>query len=179
MNKHISCAALLATLFTIGHAHAAAPVIYPAKGQGATQQDQDKYQCHGWAKQQSGFDPLAPAPAPTTTAVVPTSTSTTNAAAQQQAAAGGLVKSAAVGAAVGEVAHNDAGRGAAIGVLGGAALQGMKQRQAAQAQQQQAQAQQQQQQQAAKQQQAALAQQKATFDRAFGACMEARGYVVK
>lgn len=178
MNKHTTCAAVLATLLTIGHAHAATPVIYPAKGQSASQQDQDKYQCHGWAKQQSGFDPLAPAPAPTTSAA-PTSTTTANASAQQQAAAGGLVKSAALGAAVGEVAHNDAGRGAAIGVLGGAALQGMKQRQTAQAQQQQAQAQQQQAQQAAKQQQAALNQQKATFERAFGACMEARGYVVK
>ena len=160
-------AAVLALTLAIGHAHAAAPVIYPAKGQSASQQDQDKYQCHGWAKQQSGFDPLQPAPTTSTTA---------NTATQQpgatQAAAGGFVKGAAVGAAVGELAHNDAGRGAAAGALGGVVLQGVEQRQAAQAQQQQ-------QQQQAAQQQAARNQQKATFDRAFGACMEARGYVVK
>jgi len=160
-------AAVLALTMAIGHAHAAAPVIYPAKGQSVSQQDQDKYQCHGWAQQQSGFDPLQPAP---------TTSATTGTATQQpgatQAAAGGFVKGAAVGAAVGELAHNDAGRGAAAGALGGVVLQGVKQRQAAQAQQQQ-------QQQQAAQQQAARNQQKATFDRAFGACMEARGYVVK
>lgn len=171
-------AALTAFALVIGHAQATAPVIYPAKGQSASQQDQDKVQCHGWAKQQSGFDPLATTTTAAATTTAPPPSSTTGST-QQQAAAGGLVKSAAVGAAVGEIAHNDAGRGAAVGVLGGAVLQGVKQRQAAQAQQAQQQQAQAQQQQAAKQQQAALNQQKATFERAFSACMEARGYVLK
>jgi len=161
-----TCAAALALTMGLAHAQAAAPIIYPAKGQSATQQDQDKYQCHGWARQQTGFDPLQPAPTATTTTSASPQPSAT------QSAAGGFVKGAAMGAAVGELAHNDAGRGAAAGALGGVVLQGVKQRQAAQAQQQQ-------QQQQAAQQQAARNQQKATFDRAFGACMEARGYVVK
>ena len=135
------------------------PVIYPAKGQSAPQQDKDKYQCYGWAKGQTGFDPMQAPPAET----APT---TAQGASKQTAA--GFVRGAAVGAAVGELAHHDAGRGAAAGALGGAAMAGVQQRQAAQQQQQRA-----------AQQQAARSQQKATFDRAFGACMEARGYAVR
>jgi Tfp pilus assembly protein PilV len=63
-----------------------------------------------------------------------------------------------------------------VGVLGAAMRDHMKQQQQQQAKQQQA-AQQQQQQRA--QQQAVNTQQRATFERAFGACMEGRGYVVK
>jgi hypothetical protein len=31
--------------------------IYPKNGQSEDQQAEDKFQCHQWAKQQSGFDP--------------------------------------------------------------------------------------------------------------------------
>ena len=31
--------------------------IYPAKGQNQQQQDKDRYECHTWAVQQTGFDP--------------------------------------------------------------------------------------------------------------------------
>lgn len=37
------------------------PIIYPNKGQTPQQQDMDNYQCYNWAKQNSGFDPMAPA----------------------------------------------------------------------------------------------------------------------
>jgi len=175
--KRLVTSICIAAGFLAGAAHAQSgvPVIYPAKGQTAQQQDQDKYQCHGWAREQSGFDPMQPVQAsqpsqPATGAAAPSSSTTTG---------NGLVKSAAMGAAVGELAHHDAGRGAAVGVLGGALLQGAKQRQAAQAQQQAAQQQQRQQEQQQQQQQAARAQQKGLFERAFGACMEARGYVLK
>jgi hypothetical protein len=57
-------------------------------------------------------------------------------------------------------------------VIGGGMLAHAKQQQAAQMKQQQAQ------QQAAQQQQA-RGQQRATYDRALGACMEARGYTVR
>jgi hypothetical protein len=90
-----------------------------------------------------------------------------------------MVKGAAGGAAVAELADRDAGKGAAVGVLGAAMRERMKQQQ----QQQSAQAQQQQlaQQQArlAAQQQQVRAQQRSAFDRGFAACLEARGYVVK
>jgi hypothetical protein len=31
--------------------------IYPAKGQNQQQQNKDRYECHTWTMQQSGFDP--------------------------------------------------------------------------------------------------------------------------
>ena len=143
------------------------PVVYPARGQSPKQQDQDKYECHDWARGQSGFDPSQPAqPAPIATTSQPS---------QSTSSAAGMVKGAAGGAAVAELSDRSAGKGAAVGVLGAAMRERAKQQQAAQSTQQQA-AQQQQQ---AAQQQAAGRQQRATYDRAFGACMEARGYSVK
>jgi hypothetical protein len=43
----------------IAHAQPAEPVIYPAKGQTAAQQDKDRGECAQWARQQSGYDPSA------------------------------------------------------------------------------------------------------------------------
>src|SRR5258708_40123507 len=31
--------------------------VYPTKGQSQAQQDKDRYECHTWAVQQTGFDP--------------------------------------------------------------------------------------------------------------------------
>ncbi|AYG46803.1 hypothetical protein DV532_21945 [Pseudomonas sp. Leaf58] len=39
-------------------------VAYPMYGQGLQQQDQDRYQCHRWAVNQSGFDPATASYAP-------------------------------------------------------------------------------------------------------------------
>ena len=173
---------------------ASSPVIYPAKGQSAPQQDKDKYQCHGWARDQSGFDPLQPTPLTGTSlattqgagtngiTTVNTAAAGTGSPASAGSSAGGMVKNAGLGAAVGELVRGDPVRGAAIGVVGGAVRQTIGQKQAAQKEAQkqtEAQKQAQQQAQLQAQQQAARAQQKSTFDRAFGACMEARGYTVK
>ena len=35
--------------------------IYPKNGQNQDQQAQDRYECHSWATQQTGFDPTQPA----------------------------------------------------------------------------------------------------------------------
>jgi hypothetical protein len=170
-------AAALLGAMAVGAVAATAPmpVIYPAKGQSPAQTDQDKLACFQWGKAQSGFDPMQPpaqpqAPVQTAAAPSTSSGSTVN---------GSMIKGAAGGAAVAELTKGDAGKGAAIGVLGAAVRDGMAQQQKKQQQQQQAQQQQQQarQQQAAAQQQ--FAQQRATFERAFGACLEGRGYVVK
>lgn len=131
-----------------------APVIYPAKGQSTVQQDRDKYQCYDWARGQSGFDPVQAPPA----AAAPS---------QPKDPTGAMVKGAATGAAVGELTRNDAGRGAAIGVLGSTLHARAQEAKAAQAKHQ------------AAQQQSARAQQRSLYERAFGACMEARGYTVK
>ena len=124
--------------------------------------EKDKYECYRWAKDQTGFDPMQQ---PQATAPPP----------QQQPRRGGLLRGAGRGAAVGAVGGaiaGDAGKGAAIGAASGALIGGMRRRsqsrQQAQAEQQWA------------EEQAAIYQQKrGTYDRAFGACLEGRGYTVK
>jgi len=140
------------------------PVIFPAKGQTPEQMEKDKYDCYTWAKQGTGFDPMQaqpPAQAP---------------AAQPQAPKGerikGAARGAAVGAVVGQIANDDAGKGAGAGAAAGTMLGGMKTRQG---RRQQAQTQQQQ----AQQQTAATDQKRNTYDRAYSACLEGKGYTVK
>jgi len=129
---------------------------YPTKGQDAAQQQKDEGECYGWAKQQTGIDPAAPPPA----------------APEAQKVKGGGVKGAAGGAAggaaIGAIA-GDAGTGAAIGATAGA-VRGRRQAKKANKQAEaQAQAQ------AGAQQQQTLD----TFKKAFGGCMDGRGYSVK
>ena len=149
-------------LLAYSPAFAQDPIIYPTKGQSPEQQDKDKFECHNWAKQQTGFDPMQPASAP-----APSSS--------QPPPKGGVVRGGARGALVGVTAGaiaGDAGKGAAIGAASGALIGGMRQRDQAVAQQQA-------QQQQANQQAANYAQQHDNYNRAYGACLEGRGYTVK
>ena len=134
-------------------------IVFPAKDQSSGQQSTDEQACYGWAKSKTGIDPAhitAPQPA------------------DSQASSGGgerargAARGAAGGALVGAVA-GDAGTGAAVGATVGAISGGAAKRRAkkdAAAQQEQ-------------QAQAAIAQQKATYNKAFSACMEGKGYTVK
>jgi len=135
-----------------------APIIYPAKGQSQSQMEKDKYECYGWAKNQTGFDPMQAG-------------STAQAAPAAPQPGGERVRGAARGAAVGAVAGGiagDAGKGAAAGAAAGTMAGGMRKRDA----QRQAAATEQ-------QQQASLSQQQGNYNRAFGACLEGRGYTLK
>jgi hypothetical protein len=153
------------------------PVIYPARDQSARQQDQDKYECYDWSKKQSGFDPVqAPPPAATPPAAPAPSANTT--AIASNGVNGSMVRGAAGGAAVAELAHKDAGHGA-VGVLGSAVVQRIKSQQAATKSNTAVQQQQAAQQQQLAEQMAAGEQQRTNYARAFSACMEARGYVLK
>lgn len=155
---------------------------YPKNQQSADQQLKDENDCFASAKQQSGIDPQAPAPATKTDEQKK---------AEQQAAAdnakqakGGRVKGAAKGAAggaaIGAIADDEAGKGAAAGATAGAIVGGAKQRRANKASKQQAaQATAQQQQQQEAQANAAHQQGIDTFKRAFSACMDSRGYSIK
>lgn len=147
-------AAAVFTTFSVLPAAGGEPVVYPAKGQSQQQMEMDKSSCYSWAKGQTGFDPMqAPVPA---TAAEP-----------QGGAVKGAAKGAAVGAAVGAIA-GDAGKGAAIGATAGGAGGAVKKRKGQKEQQAQA------------QQQAAAADQKlADYNRAWGACLEGKGYTVK
>lgn len=127
--------------------------IYPSKGQSQETQSRDRYECHTWAVQQTGFDPTRPqtaqAPAPSQPG-------------------GQVVKGAARGAALGAVGGaiaGDAGKGAAAGAAMGGLFGGMKRMDQARANQQA--------------QQSASAQQSSAYERALGACLEGRGYTVR
>ena len=137
--------------------------IYPKEGQSNEQMEQDKYACYGWAKKQTGFDPME---VPKATAPPP----------QQERKKGGFLRGAAggalLGAAIGEIADDDAGKGAAIGAGAGALFGGMR-RQKQQQQQKQAE------QQWAQEQSSQYAQRRNSYNRAHAACLEARGYTVK
>ena len=132
-------------------------MIYPNEGQDEMQQEQDNFQCYSWAKGESGFDPMAP---PTTTAPPP----------QQEAKKGGVGRGALRGAAVGGIIDGSDGAktGAAAGAVVGGARRADQNRQQAQAQ--------------AQYEQEQVAQYEASrnsYNRAFAACMEGRGYTVR
>jgi len=139
-------------------------IVFPAKGQTQEQMEKDKYECYGWAKQQTGFDPMQSQP---TAQAAP---------APSQGPQGerikGAARGAAVGAVVGGIANDDAGKGAAAGAAGGVMVGGMKTRQN---RRQQAQTQQEQ----TQQQASADVQKRSAYDRAYSACLEGKGYTVK
>ena len=131
------------------------PIVYPAKGQSMQQQSQDDAQCYAWAKQSTGIDPAAASAPP------PQQTGPAVGGGQR---VGGAARGAAGGAAIGAIA-GDAGKGAAAGAVVGTMAGGRRARQQQAAQNQQVQAQQQE-----------VIQ---TYYRAYGACMEGRGYTIK
>ncbi len=148
-----------AALFIAGAAPSSAQdlFIYPAKGQSQEQQDKDRYECHSWAVQQSGFDPSRPSPV---------YASSGYATAPQGGVLGNAARGAAVGAVGGAIA-GDARKGAAIGATTGVLIGGMRRNN--QLRQQQYQAQQ------AANANAAL---RGNYERAIAACLEGRGYSV-
>ena len=136
--------------------------IYPTKGQGQQQMEQDKFQCYSWAKQQSGFDPMQ---APQASTPPPAQE------AQQGGVGRGALRGAGVGVVGGAIA-GDAGKGAAIGAASGALIGGMRRRDQVRRQEQE-------QQQWAQQEAAQYSQNRNAYNRAYTACLEGRGYTVK
>jgi hypothetical protein len=84
-------------------------MVYPARGQTPDQVSQDRYECHTWAVQQSGFDPSAGASA--------SQPGNQPRGIGREALRGGA-RGTAAGAAIGAIA-GDAGTGAAIGATAG------------------------------------------------------------
>ena len=145
--------------------------FYPAQGHAvsAEQQDRDKYECHTWAVQKTGFDPSQPNVPPHQRVRVvaggpPPGTDV----------AAGAVIGAVVGAAVSNPWH--AGRGAVLGAIAGAAIGGIADAErtaeanriedAANARAHDAQA-------------AAFERRATDYRRAMMACLEGRGYSVR
>jgi hypothetical protein len=151
----------LATALFAGIALAQDPIIFPAKGQSQEQLEKDKFSCYQWARNETGFDPMQ-----TPTASTPPP--------QQQARKGGAVRGAAVGAGAGALIKRSGSRskGAATGAVVGGVLGGA--RQSRQNRQDQQARQEWEQQQANE-----YAAKRNTYNRAFGACIESKGYTVK
>ena len=159
---------LLLGAFIAGTAVAQDFMIYPAKGQSQDQLEKDKFECYSWAKGQTGFDPMempkATAPPPTKQA-----TSSTAGGAVKGGVGGGLL-----GAGVGAIAGGKKGakKGALIGGLSGGTIGGVRsssqQKQDRKAQKQWE-----------KQQTNQYMQKRDTYNRAYSACLEGKGYTVK
>lgn len=155
MNRILAVAAAVALAVSPLAAVAQKPVVYPAKGQSAQQKQKDDAACMTWAKQETGIDPVAAsAPPPQQTGPA------TGGGERVRGAARGAVGGAVIGGIAG-----DAGAGAGIGAAAGTMAGGARARQNQAAQNQAA----------VQQQQQTLA----TFYRAYGACMEGRGYTIK
>ena len=155
--------------------------VFAKNGQNADLQLKDESDCYGAARQMSDIDPRAPAAAGKTAEqkAAEQKAAAENAKKAQGARVTGAAGGAAGGAAIGAIA-GDAGKGAAIGAVAGTMRGGMKQRQANAATQKQAAAQTAAQQQKEEEQlKAAHAEGLDRFQRAFEACMDARGYSVK
>jgi hypothetical protein len=171
--RYVRLLCVLPALFALTQVHADTPpteasalssslgvYVFPAKGQTTSQQQGDEAACFAWAKTQTGFDPVG--------------TSQVAAPAVPLPAEGGgarkVVGGAAAGAVIGAVA-GDAGKGAAIGATAGVLKAGHDRRKNRR-EHKQAQAE-------ADQAQKQLAEHRANYNKAFGACLEGKGYTVK
>lgn len=131
--------------------------VFPAKGQSHEQTEKDKYDCYQWAKQNTGFDPMAQ---PKATTPPP----------QQQPRKRSVLRGAAAGAAVGGIidGSDGAGKGAAAGAL----LGGMRRRNQVRNDMNQ-------QEQWEQEQAAIYRRNRDEYNRAYSACLEGKGYTVK
>ncbi|RKZ91732.1 MAG: hypothetical protein DRQ43_09805 [Gammaproteobacteria bacterium] len=133
-------------------------MIFPAQGQSNEQTEQDKFSCYGWAKQQTGFDPMA---APTTSTPPPS----------QQQSSGGVVRGALGGVALGAIL-GDSSRSARNAGVAGALIGGVRQNSANNQTVQKTEQ--------WKQQEAGnYANNRNQYNRAYSACLEGKGYTVR
>lgn len=146
------------TGFATGTALAQDLYIYPAKGQSAEQQDKDKYECYGWARDNSGFDPMA---APTTTSARP----------RTEEKSHGALKGAAIGAVGGKV-FGSSKKTTRTAAAAGGLLGGVRQHQHNTREQQKVDDWEQ-------REASKYANNRNNYNRAYAACLEGRGYTVK
>lgn len=145
--------------------------VYPAKGQSNKQLEKDRYECYLWASKNTGFDPTSATSQKDQAKVVRVPVQNE----KQGAALAGTVIGAIAGAALGAGDRHDHGQaavaGAAVGTMIGATVEQKGQIEAEQK---------------ARAEAEQIAQQRQSqedgmdrYRRAFSACLEGRGYVVK
>jgi len=146
------------TLLFVSQAMAQELYIYPANGQSADQLDKDKFECYSWAKNDTGFDPMA---LPTTSSAPP----------RNKKKSGGAITGALGGAVLGGVlgdSSKSAKRGAVAGGLVGGVRQSSKNSKNAQKRADWE-----------NKESANYANNRNNYNRAYSACLEGRGYTVK
>jgi hypothetical protein len=154
--RHMNCLLSIIAFVAMSPVSADELMIYPSEGQDQATQDKDKYECYGWAKEQSDFDPMAP---PTATEAPP----------QQGAQKGGVGRGALRGAAVGAII--DGSDGAKTGAVAGGAMGGMRRGNQNREEDQEREN--------WEQEQAAIyANQRNDYNRGYAACLQGRGYTV-
>lgn len=132
--------------------------VYPRAGQDNQTMEKDKYECYQWAKQQTGVDPSrGPSSYPSQGDPYQPSGEI----------ARGAARGAVTGVVVGAIA-GDTGKGAAIGAASGGMIGGMRRRDRIRSNQSMQQ-----------QSQQSYDNNRATYNRAYAACMDARNYSVK
>jgi hypothetical protein len=148
----------LLALTVTGQAGSQDVFIYPQKGQSAEQQNKDEYECYQWARENSGFDPMA---APATSSPRP----------RTQEKSHGALKGAGVGvvggALLGSSSKTTRRAAAAGGLIGG-----VRQHQHNSREQQRVDDWEQ-------RETSAYANNRSNYNRAYAACLEGRGYTVK
>ena len=141
------------------------PIVYPAEGQSQDQMEKDKFECYTWARDQTGFDPMK---TPTTTSGPPAKEEKVWGAGKTAVAGG------AGGAIVGGAAAGKKGlvRGGLVGAAGGALIGGVRSSNQRQREDQKRKDWE-------RRESNNYARARNEYNRAFGACMEGRGYSVK
>jgi len=132
-------------------------MVFPNEGQDKAQQEQDEFTCYKWAKDETGFDPMA---TPTATAPPP----------KKKEKKGGFGRGAVRGAALGAIVDGSDGAktGAAAGAVGGTMRRQDQKREEEKAQKQWEQEQQQ-----------IYQEKRSRYNRAYAACMEGKNYTVR
>ena len=165
--RHVAFIAflLLFSVWLVSPVWAQDPIVYPAKGQSEDQMEKDKYQCYSWAKNQTGFDPMK---TPTTTSGPPAKEKEVWGAGKTGVAGG------ATGAIVGGATKGKKGavRGGLIGAAGGALIGGARSSNQRNREEQKRKDWE-------RKETNNYVRARNEYNRAFGACMEGRGYSVK
>ena len=159
----------LATSIPLGQA-AERIFVYPAQGQSEAQLSEDRYQCHRWAVEASGFNPMNAVGGDQPEYVrVPVPENP-----QEGATGKGMLGGAIAGAAIGEIDANNPGRGAAIGAIVGAILGSIVEQEGETESRKQAERRARE----VYQDRREVAVGRANYRRALAACLEGRGYNV-
>ena len=156
---------LFLSIFLAGPVLAQDPIVYPAQGQSQDQMEQDKFECYRWARDQTGFDPMK---TPTATSGPPSKEKKVWGAGKSGVAGG------ATGAVVGGLAKGKKGalRGGLIGAGAGALIGGVRSSNQRNREEQNRK-------EWERRETNNYARARNEYNRAFGACMEGRGYSVK